>query len=60
MLTPVGSEAGLGRSAARLRHRAEAERHMKKVAGKRIIADPIADFVGSTLPWAAMRGPRGR
>ena len=30
---------------------------MKKLAGKRVIADPIADFVGSTLPWAAARGP---
>ena len=37
--------------------RAEAERLMKRVTpGKRVIADPIADFVASTLPWLAERG----
>lgn len=36
--------------------RADAETHMKKLAGKKVIADPIADFVGSTLPWAAKMG----
>lgn len=37
--------------------RAEAERLMKRVTpGKRIIADPIADFRASTLPWLAERG----
>ncbi len=37
-------------------NRADAERHMKRLGAKRIIADPIADFVASTLPWAAGRG----
>lgn len=37
--------------------RGEAERLMKRVTpGKRIIADPIADFLSSTLPWLAERG----
>lgn len=37
--------------------RAEAERLMKRVTpGKRIIADPVADFLNSTLPWLAERG----
>ena len=37
--------------------RSEAERLMKRVTpGKRIIADPVGDFLGSTLPWLAERG----
>ena len=56
MLTP-GTEKP--RSAERLHvfsTRSDAEAHMKKLAGKRVVADPIADFVGSTLAWAAGRG----
>jgi hypothetical protein len=37
--------------------RAEAERHMKRFGAKRVIADPLVDFVASTLPWAAARAP---
>jgi hypothetical protein len=47
------------RSADRLHvfsNRPDAEAHMKKLAGKRVIADPIANFVGSTLAWAAGQG----
>ena len=29
---------------------------LKKLAGKKVIAEPIASFVGSTLPWAANLG----
>jgi len=37
--------------------RNEAERLMKRVTpGRRIIADAIADFANSTLPWLAERG----
>jgi hypothetical protein len=36
--------------------RADAERLMKKAGARKIIADPIADFTASTLPWAADRG----
>jgi Protein of unknown function (DUF2750) len=36
--------------------RADAERYMKKAGARKIIADPIADFSASTLPWAAERG----
>lgn len=56
MLTP-GTEKP--RSAERLHifsTRSDAEAHMKKLAAKRVVADPIADFVGSTLAWAAGRG----
>jgi hypothetical protein len=47
------------RSADRLHifaSRSDAEAHMKKLSGKRIIVDPIASFVASTLPWAAGLG----
>jgi hypothetical protein len=56
MLTPGTQKP---RSADRLHvfaSRSDAEAHMKKLDGKRIIADPIADFIASTLPWAAGRG----
>lgn len=36
--------------------RSEAERYMKRSGAKRIIADPFADFLASTIPWAAARG----
>jgi Protein of unknown function (DUF2750) len=36
--------------------RADAERFMKKLNARKIIADPFADFAASTLPWAAERG----
>ena len=36
--------------------RAEAERLMKKTGGKKVIIDPVSDFLASTLPWAAERG----
>jgi hypothetical protein len=36
--------------------RSEAEWAMKKSGGKKVIADPIADFVSSTLPWAESKG----
>ena len=36
--------------------RAEAERLMKKVGGKKVIIDPVGDFLSSTLPWATERG----
>jgi hypothetical protein len=33
--------------------RADAETHMKKIAGKRVLVDHIANFLATTLPWAA-------
>ena len=36
--------------------RPEADRHMRRSGGKRVIADPLADFQASTIPWAANRG----
>jgi Protein of unknown function (DUF2750) len=36
--------------------RTEAERFMKRIGARKIIADPISDFTGSTLPWASERG----
>ncbi|MGL4396876.1 MAG: DUF2750 domain-containing protein [Hyphomicrobium sp.] len=36
--------------------RADAEQHVKPSGGTKVIADPIADFRASTLPWARERG----
>ncbi|MEQ1653588.1 MAG: DUF2750 domain-containing protein [Hyphomicrobium sp.] len=36
--------------------RADAERYMKKAGARKIIADSLADFTASTLPWAFERG----
>jgi hypothetical protein len=36
-------------------NRADAERHMKMIGAKRIIADPIVSFIASTLSWAGAR-----
>ncbi len=33
-----------------------AEKHMKQIEGRSVMADPVADFIGSTLPWASQRG----
>lgn len=52
MLTPGTQKP---RTADRLHvfaSRPDAEAHMKKISGKRIVADPIANFVGSTLAFA--------
>jgi hypothetical protein len=34
-------------------NRADAEAHMKNLSAKRVIVDPVANFVASTLPWLA-------
>ena len=36
--------------------RVEAERQMKKADGKKVIIDPVGDFLSSTLPWVMERG----
>lgn len=36
--------------------RSEADRHMKRSGGKKVVCDPFADFLNSTVPWAATRG----
>lgn len=56
ILTPAGPKANSGDVLHVFASRADAERHMKRMGGKRIMADPLADFVGSTLPWASSRG----
>lgn len=38
--------------------RQEAERAAKKTGTRRVVADPVADFLTSTLPWAAEHGYR--
>jgi hypothetical protein len=55
MLTPAGPWAAGGNLLHVFAARSEADRHMKQAGGKRIIANPIIDFVGSTLAWAATR-----
>jgi hypothetical protein len=32
---------------------ADAEAHMKRISGKRVIVEPLPDFIAATLPWAA-------
>jgi hypothetical protein len=56
LLTPSGQKTVSGDVLHVFASRPEAERHMKRVGGKRIIADPVGDFVASTLPWAGGRG----
>ncbi len=56
MLTPGTQKP---RSADKLHvfaSRSDAETHMKKINGKRVIVDPIPAFVAATLPWAAGQG----
>lgn len=36
--------------------RSEAEWAMKKAGAKKVMADPLADFISSTLPWALGKG----
>ena len=54
-LTPAGPWASAGDLLHVFAARAEAERHLKQAGGKHVIADPIIDFVGTTLSWAATR-----
>lgn len=52
MLTPGTQKP---RSADKLHvfsNRPDAEAHMKKIAGKRVIVEPVANFIATTLPWA--------
>ena len=54
-------ESGAGRaiSAPRMSiaaKRADAERRREALGAKSVIADPITDFLSSTLPWAVHRG----
>jgi Protein of unknown function (DUF2750) len=53
MLTPGTQKP---RSADKLHvfsNRADTDAHLKKIAGKRIIVDPLPNFVATTLVWAA-------
>jgi hypothetical protein len=53
MLTPGTQKP---RSADKLHvfsNRADADAHLKKIAGKRVIGDPLPNFIGTTLAWAA-------
>jgi hypothetical protein len=52
LLTATGPKPGAVELLHVFASRSDAERHMKRVGGKRVMADPIVDFVGSTLPWA--------
>lgn len=56
MLTPGTQKP---RSADRLHvfaSRTDAEVHMKKIGGKRVMADPVANFAASTLSWMSDLG----
>ena len=52
MLTPASPKTGSSNVLHVFASRAEAERHMKTIGAKRVIVDPIADFIATTLPWA--------
>jgi len=55
MLTPATPKPGSGDVLRVFASRPDAERHMKTIGAKRVIADPIADFIARTLPWAGAR-----
>lgn len=54
-------ESGAGRATGAPRmsiaaNRADAERRREALGAKSVIADPLSDFLASTLPWAIHRG----
>lgn len=53
MLTPGTQKPRAADKLHVFSHRPDAEAHMKKIAGKRVIVEPIANFIATTLPWAA-------
>lgn len=55
LLRPAERRGG-GEVLAIFDKRADAERAMKQHDGHSVTADPVADFLASTLPWAAARG----
>jgi hypothetical protein len=54
-LTPAGPWPGSDHFLHVFAARADAERHMQQTGSKRVISDPIVDFIGVTLAWAATR-----
>jgi hypothetical protein len=52
LLTPP-TQKGASEALSVFLERTEAERHMKRISGKRIMADPLSNFLASTLSWAA-------
>ena len=57
MLTPATPKPGSSNVLHVFASRTEAERHMKTIGAKRVIADPIAAFIATTLPWAGACTP---
>ena len=55
MLTPASPKTGSSNVLHVFASRAEAERHMKTIGAKRVIVDPIADFIATTLAGACTR-----
>ena len=55
LLSPSQPKATSGDVLLVFAKRADAERHMKFIGAKRIIADPIVSFIASTLSWAGAR-----
>ncbi|WP_246317103.1 DUF2750 domain-containing protein [Hyphomicrobium methylovorum] len=53
LLTPASAKSGPTDSLLHVfASRSEADRHMKRLGGNRVLAEPVVDFVGTTLPWA--------
>ena len=55
MLIPATPKTGSSNVLHVFASRAEAERHMKTIGAKRVIVDPIADFIATTLAGACTR-----
>lgn len=53
MLTPGTQKPRTADKLHVFSNRPDAEAHVKKIAGKRVIVEPIASFIATTLPWAA-------
>jgi len=54
-LTPAGPWSGTDDLLQVFAARSDAEQHLKHAGGNLVIAEPIADFIGNTLAWAATR-----
>jgi hypothetical protein len=55
MLTPGTQKPRTADKLHVFSNRPDAEAHMKKIAGKRVIVEPVTNFIATTLPWAAAK-----
>jgi hypothetical protein len=55
LLAPYEQKPGAADVLHLFASRSEAERQMKRLGAKRVIADPLVEFIVATLPWAETR-----